>query len=85
MVVERSPSLDLLLLHGGRSVDPADVQALLDGFQDGSVRAAEAFPQALLQADARPWAMSAWDAWDDVRQDARADGLPAFAAADAEK
>lgn len=71
MAVERSPSLVLLLRHGGRSAVPACAKALLDEHRDEL--APEAGPLAPHQEDADRSEPNAWDAWDGAHPDEAAD------------
>ena len=66
-----SPSSGLLSRRAEHSAGRDVWQGRRDGRRDALCREAEA--RVLRLADARPQALNAWDAWDGVRRDARAD------------
>jgi hypothetical protein len=73
VAAERSPSLVLLLRHGGRSAVPGGAKALPDEHQDEL--APEAGPLAPHQEDAARSEPNAWDAWDGAHPDEAADAV----------
>ena len=83
MAVERSPSLDLLLLRAEHSVVLDGATDHPDAHLDASVPAVEV--RVLLLADAIRLATAVWDASDGALPDVAEDAPPELTDADAEK